>query len=65
MCMLVCLPSILGTHIESVTTFICKSAMNSTSGKSGKAKLPRIISHVVNLREKMVSKLPGYAFGNL
>ncbi|KAJ9709688.1 hypothetical protein PVL29_001257 [Vitis rotundifolia] len=53
------------THIESVTALLCKSAMNSTSGKSGKAKLQRIISHVVNLREKMVPKLPGYAFGNL
>ena len=39
------------TRIEAITALLCKSAMNSTSEKSGKATLPRIKSHVVNLRE--------------
>ena len=39
------------TRIEAITTLLCKPAMNSTSEKSGKATLPRIKSHVVNLRE--------------
>ncbi|KAJ9709685.1 hypothetical protein PVL29_001255 [Vitis rotundifolia] len=42
------------TPIEAITALLCKSAMNSTSEKSGKATLPRIKSH-----------LPGLAFGNL
>ncbi|VVA13208.1 PREDICTED: vinorine synthase [Prunus dulcis] len=53
------------TRVEAVTALICKSSMNTKNGTSGKGRPSMAISHVVNLRERMVPPLPEHSFGSI
>ncbi|MCD7447252.1 hypothetical protein HAX54_026371 [Datura stramonium] len=52
------------TRIEALTTFIWKHMILATRGAKGISSRPFIVAHVVNLRSRIVPKLPN-AFGNL
>lgn len=57
------------TRVEAVTALICRTAMNSSKGRSAeKGSRPSpsmVISHVVNLRSRMDPPLPENSLGNI
>uniref|UniRef100_A0A5B7BXQ8 Putative vinorine synthase n=1 Tax=Davidia involucrata TaxID=16924 RepID=A0A5B7BXQ8_DAVIN len=53
------------SRVEAVTALICRSAVNATTKKSGKTIPSAAISHVVNLRARMIPPLAEHTFGNI